>query len=166
MKLTDIDATRRQDDAPILTVLGPVTEIGGPDAGGTELIGPEAVRLIGAMAEQITRMAQAMEETRERMAELEAAVRTLEKVTPAQANRINQAIRERAAEICQDWRMDGAEKLVGTWIRKTVREKTGVNTAREIARCDFDSVCGMIAGWEDVALIRGARRRKKEAGAS
>lgn len=149
-----------------LAKLGPVTEIGALPGEETAIVGPETARLMAAMAEQMARMAQAMEETRERMAELEAAVRTLEKVTPAQAAEVNRRIRERAAEICRDWRMDGCEKLVAGWIRKTVRERTGVNTAREIPRCDFGSVCGTIAAWEDVALIRGARKRMKEAGAS
>jgi len=117
----------------------------------------KAVELLQGMTEQMVRMAAAMEETRERMAELEQAVRTLEKVTPAQGAEINRRIRTRAAEICGDWGLRGSQKLVAGWIRRAVRDRTGVKTAREVARCDFGAVCGMIDAWEDVALIRKAR---------
>lgn len=123
--------------------------------GGQQLAA--AARVIQSMAEQMARMAAATEEIRQRMAELEKAVRTLEKVTPAQGAEINRRIRTRAAEICGDWGLKGSQKLVAGWIRRAVRDKTGVRTSREVPRCDFGAVCGMIEAWEDVSLIRKAR---------
>ena len=119
----------------------------------------QAAKTITGMAEAMQRMSQAMEETLERVAELERAVKTLEKVSPQQAAQINQAIRQRAAEICRDWRMPGQELQVTKWIRKAVREMTGVRTAREIPRCDVRTVTAFIGIWEDAELIRKARGR-------
>ena len=116
---------------------------------------------IRIMAETMQRMSETMQDVLDRMAELEAAVRTLEKVTPAQANQINAAMRERAREICEDWRIDGGRKIVTGWIRRAVTDRTGAKTAREIPRCDYGSVMGMIAGWEDVELIRDVRARMR-----
>ena len=113
---------------------------------------------VRVMAEAMQRMNEMMQETLERMAELEKTVRTLEKVTPRQAAQVNAAMRDRAREICADWRLGGQEKQVAALIRKKVRETTGVRTAREIARCDCGTVIQTIQTWEDVDAIRKIRK--------
>ena len=66
----------------------------------------EAVKeMAAAMSGQISALAEMLRVTNERMAEMEKTIRTLEKVTPQQGLNINRAIRERAAEICQEYRM-------------------------------------------------------------
>lgn len=141
----------------------------------------DAEKLIGAMAEQIGSLAEMLRVTNERMAAMEAAIRTLEKVTPQQAAEINRRIRERAGEICEAYRMGvtvtpvepgrgsvpeaarfepNTEKLkaVAAAIRTEVRIMTGAKTAREIARVDFGTVRDAIAGWDDYEVIRKIRK--------
>ena len=119
----------------------------------------------------------------ERMTAMEATIRTLEKVTPGQAAEINKRIRERAAQICREYSMGSVRgmyviqggdyrgeagpeiwqpdpeklKAMATAIRKDVREMTGVKTAREIARCDYQAVKEFIQEWEDYDEIRKIR---------
>ena len=147
----------------------------------------EARSLIRSMSGQIGALAEMLRVTNERMQALEnevrslgAAVRTLEKVTPQQASRINKAIRERAEEICMEYRMtqygvrireDGkAEgpgevladpkkaKLLAAAIRAEVRTMAGAKTAREVARCDYETVIGYVQAWEDYETIQRIRR--------
>ena len=140
----------------------------------------DAEKLIGAMAEQIGSLAEMLRVTNERMAAMEAAIRTLEKVTPQQAAEINRRIRERAEEICMEYRMtgfgvkireDGTRegpgdvladpaklKAVAAAIRKDVRIMTGAKTAREIARVDFGTVRDAILGWDDYDAIQRIRK--------
>lgn len=113
----------------------------------------------------LSSMAEMVRQTNERMAALESQVRQLEKLTPGQGAELNRLIRERAAEICRDWRMAGAEKEVAGAIRRAVRTYTGARSAREVPRCEWEAVCRMAEGWEDYQVIqrirKGARDGKK-----
>ena len=141
----------------------------------------DAELLISAMAEKMGSLAEMLRVTNERMAAMEAAIRTLEKVTPQQAAEINRMIRERAEEICMEYRMGVTvtpvepgrgsvpeaarfepnpekRKAVAAAIRTEVRIMTGAKTAREIARVDFATVRDAIAGWDDYEVIRKIRK--------
>lgn len=145
----------------------------------------QALAAMERMQEGITALAEMLRVTNERMQALEAAVRTLEKVTPGQAARINKAIRERAWTVCEDWRMGvwitpvrqgvgqvaaekrfeadrDALKALAAAIRKTVKEMTGARTMREVARCDYDSVIALVIDWEDYEAIQGIRKKVAE----
>lgn len=104
-------------------------------------------------------MADMMRITNERMAAMEQTIRTLEKVTPGQAHNINQCIRERAAELCQDYRMTGNEKATGAAIRKEIREATGARNMQGVARCDYQTVIDMILDWDDSQTMKAIRQR-------
>lgn len=134
----------------------------------------EMAGLIGSLAEMLR-------VTNERMAAMEAAMRSLEKVTPAQASNINKCIRERAAEICESYRMgvkitpveeghgsrpeaarfeanpEKAKKLIAA-IRKDVSVMTGARTMREVARCDYGTVIDFIVDWDDYEAVQKIRR--------
>ena len=134
----------------------------------------EMAGLIGSLAEMLR-------VTNERMAAMEAAMRSLEKVTPAQASNINKCIRERAAEICASYRMgvritpveeghgsrpeaarfepnpEKAKKLIAA-IRKDVKVMTGARTMREVARCDYGTVIDFVMDWDDYETIQKIRR--------
>ncbi len=148
----------------------------------------EARSLIGSMSGQIGALAEMLRVTNERMQALEdevrslgAAVRTLEKVTPQQAGRINKAIRERGLELCREYRIGvtvtpvvqgvgsvpeqarfeaSAEKAkrISAAIRAEVRTMAGAKTAREVARCDYETVIGYVQAWEDYETIQRIRR--------
>ena len=148
----------------------------------------EARSLIGSMSGQIGALAEMLRVTNERMQALEnevrslgAAVRTLEKVTPQQASRINKAIRERGLELCREYRIgvtitpvvqgvgsvpeqarfeasEEKAKKISAAIRAEVRTMAGAKTAREVARCDYETVIGYVQAWEDYETIQRIRR--------
>ena len=89
---------------------------------------------------------------------LQQKVAMLEKVTPMQAKDLNLRIRERACGLEMSWDLPegGAQKLM-TAIRRDIRMETGARSTRDIARCDYQVVCGLIEDWEDVRLIMKLR---------
>lgn len=104
-------------------------------------------------------MADMMRVTNERMAAMEKTIATLEKVTPGQAAEINAGIRTRAAEICQDYRAAGMEKQAAAAIRKDVRNMTGARTAREISRCDYQTVLKTVREWDNYQTMKALRAK-------
>lgn len=104
-------------------------------------------------------MADMVRATNERMAALETQVRMLEKVTPAQAADLNRAIRERAAEICEEYRMKGQDKPVAAAIRKALRLATGARSTREIARCEYMPIREMVETWDDYKAIKAIKTK-------
>lgn len=122
------------------------------------LTGAEALVEIG---QQMAVMAEALRATHERMAALEAEVRRLKPVTPAQAGEIGRAIRERAAALCREYRAEGGEARAANAIRKAVKVTCGAQSLREISRCDYEIALRVVAMWDDYQVmkrIRGMRR--------
>lgn len=187
--------TEREDDVEVIrraSVAG--SEIGGHirnlvsmyQEAGRQLA--EMGRVLQETRREMAAMAETLRVSNERMAAMEQAVRTLEKVTPKQAAQINRLIRDRAGEICEEYRMgvtvtpvekgrgsvperaefranEEKRAAVAAAIRKDLREMTGVRTAREICRCDWDAVREFVGEWEDFDRIqrirKGAERRGK-----
>lgn len=104
-------------------------------------------------------MADMIRSTNERMTSLEQQVRMLEKLTPAQATELNAMIRERAAAVCEEYRMAGMETQVAAAIRKAVRTTTGARSVRDIARCDYRPVRDQIAGWDEYRTIKAIKAK-------
>lgn len=113
------------------------------------------------MEETMQAMARLMRTTNEAMVQLQRQVRLLEKVTPAQASAINQAIRERAGELCAIYllRGDGCEKPVAAAIRKAVRLRFGVNGAKELPRCEYEVAMAQVQGWDDYKTMKEIKER-------
>lgn len=79
-------------------------------------------------------------------------------MTPAQAQELNRLMGQRAKELAETYRIDGTEKVLAGAIRKAVRLETGVKSTREISRCDYPTVRGMILDWDDFEQIRAIKR--------
>ena len=108
----------------------------------------------------LTGMAMLLRNTNERMAALEMEVKRLTKVTPAQANDVNDKMRKRAMDLCRQHRIQGSEKAVTAVIRKDVKRLMGIGTARELPRSDYQATLSLIENWDDFDVIL---RLKKEA---
>lgn len=104
-------------------------------------------------------MAVLLRATNERMCELEAQVRRLEKVTPAQAAAINRAVRERAAQVCGMHRAAGCEKAAAAAIRRAVKLTCGISSVRELPRADYSVVERQIQMWDDYAVMRRIKEK-------
>lgn len=143
-----------------------------------------AIEAMASMAETVRVTNERMGAIEEEMRGLRETIRTLEKVTPEQAKTVNRLIRQRARDLCEEYRMgvsidhradgkgkpgvrewepdpEGVKKLTAI-IRTDVREMAGVRTAREIARCDWESVAGFILGWDDFEQIQRIRKSRKD----
>ena len=131
------------------------------DAGA--LIGEDVRATLANMAQIMKGMADMMRTTNERMGALEEQVRALTKVTPAQANSISAAIRERANEACQEYHALGCEKAVANAIRKELRLTLGVQNVREIPRCDYEVAMQVVEMWDDYKAMRTIRAKGAQA---
>lgn len=106
--------------------------------------------LMGTMAESIRACTQ-------QMSALAREVHMLTKVTPGQAKALNDAIRERAAEICTAYRIDSGEKRVSAEIRKTIRVSFGITGTRDLPRGDWQTALQVIRTWDDYGIMRKIR---------
>lgn len=133
-------------------------EIMQPCAAPTAL--PADVRqTLGQMGEIMRGMADMLRATNERMAALEREVRLLTKVTPAQASAINEAIRQRAAELCENYRAQGCEKAAANAIRRAVRLTTGTNSVRDLPRCEYSVAMEQVSMWDDRKVMKALRAK-------
>lgn len=123
---------------------------------------PEMQAALGQMGEIMRGMADMLRATNERMASLEREVRLLTKVTPAQANAINEAIRQRAAELCESYHAQGCEKATANAIRRAVRLTTGTNSVRELPRCEYGVAMEQVRMWDDRKTMKALRAKKSE----
>lgn len=130
----------------------------------------DALPIPAAVAEEMKQMREALQAmagllrtTNETMAQLQRQVRLLEKVTPAQARAINQAIRDRATELCAIYmlRGDGCEKPVAAAIRKAVKLRFGANTAKDLPRCEYEVALAQVQGWDDYKTMKEIKGRAK-----
>ena len=119
---------------------------------GYEMLMEDLRQTLGALANMIRT-------TNERMGALEEQVRRLTKVTPAQARAIHEAVRDRAAQQCQMWRIPGQEKACANAIRKEVRLATGVSSMKELPRCDYPVVMRQIQLWDDYKVMKALKKR-------
>lgn len=120
---------------------------------------PGAQQALEALPELMRSMADALRATHERIAALESEVRRLKPVTPAQATEIGKAIRTRAAEVCAAHRAEGCETAAGNAIRKAVKLTCGVQSMRELPRCDYDIAMRQVAMWDDYQAMKRIRMR-------
>lgn len=111
------------------------------------------------MGEIMRGMADMIRATNEEMAALKREVRLLTKVTPAQATAINEAIRMRAAELCESYHAMGCEKPVANAIRRAVRLTTGTNSVRELPRCEYSVALEQVRMWDDYKVMRAIRAK-------
>lgn len=122
-----------------------------PSIGSTGASLDQLVHLLRGMSDM-------MKATNDRIADLEQQVRLLTKVTPAQATAINTAIRSRAAALCAARRMPpGCEKDVANRLRRDIRLATGVQSMRDLPRCDYAVTMQRVEMWDDYKAIRAIR---------
>lgn len=119
----------------------------------------EVQATLAQMGDIMRSMANMLRATNERMASLEREVKLLTKVTPAQANAINNAIRQRAAELCETYRAQGCEKAAANAIRRAVRLTTGTNSVRELPRCEYSVAMDQVQMWDDYKTMRAIKAK-------
>lgn len=121
----------------------------------------QMMQAVAQMARGINDLALMLRTTNERMDALEKEVRRLTKVTPAQAKAINAAIKDRAAQLCENHHAGGCEKAVSAAIRKHLKLGCGINSTRELPRSDYALAMQRIEIWDDYRLIRDIRNKAR-----
>ena len=128
--------------------------------GGLPAVTPATSEDVQKMLAAMQNMAVLLRATNERLHELEAQVRRLEKITPAQATAISQAIRERAAQVCGTHRAAGCEKAAAAAIRKALKLTCGISNVRELPRADYGVAIMQIRMWDDFAVMRRLKAKR------
>lgn len=121
----------------------------------------DVTRAIDQIAQAMQSLANMVRTTNERMAALEQSVRLLTKVTPAQAGAINAAIRDRARELCAAYRAAGCEKMAGNAIRRELRLTMGVQSVRDVPRCEYNVALQTVRLWDDYRIMKTMKGKTK-----
>lgn len=122
----------------------------------------EALEMIRQLLSNQQAMAQEIEQLRR-------SVQLLTKVTPAQATALNRAMRERAAVICERYRLQDEGNcltLLSNCIRRDVRFRAGISSIKDLPRCEWEAYMHYVDMWDDykeVRKIREKARAKREA---
>lgn len=103
-----------------------------------------------------------LENIETRMAALEAQVRHLTKVTPAQATAINKAVRQRAEVLCREYGATGCERQVADRIRRAIKLGSGASNVREIPACEYKVTMNQVSMWDDYKVIRDIKTKARE----
>ncbi|MDL2317678.1 hypothetical protein LJC74_01100 [Eubacteriales bacterium OttesenSCG-928-A19] len=115
-----------------------------------------------ANTEAIKAIAAAMQNTNERMTKLERQQALMVQVTSAQANALKGAIRDRARQLAKEHRLAENPKAlvaIGNAIRKHVRIQAGVDTIRELPRCEFGVNQQRIAMWDEYPVMKAIKAK-------
>ncbi len=136
----------------------------------TEMVLPEPTMLpqkteseqIAELLSVMQGMAQMIRATHDRMAALEAQVRQLTKVTPAQATSINKAVRQRAEALCREYGASGCERQVADRIRRAIKLGSGASNMREIPACEYKVTMNQVSMWDDYKIIRDIKTKARE----
>ena len=119
------------------------------NAANMAMIAANTAQEMQQMRDALQTMAVLLRTTNETLTQLQRQVRLLEKVTPAQANAINRAIRERAAALCRVYGARDCDKAVAAAIRKAIKLRFGANSAKELPRCEYEVAMTQVNGWDD-----------------
>ncbi|MEG2469473.1 MAG: hypothetical protein RSB86_19040 [Comamonas sp.] len=111
------------------------------------------------MAQAMRGMADMARATNERMTSLEQQVRLLTKVTPLQASEINTAMKQRASELCESHHAPGCDKAVAAAIRRDVRLMQGVQSLRELPRCEYTVTLQQVRLWDDYKIMKAIKAK-------
>ena len=103
-----------------------------------------------------------LENIETRMAALEAQVRHLTKVTPAQATAINKAVRQRAEVLCREYGATGCERQVADRIRRAIKLGSGASNVREIPACEYKVTMNQVSMCDDYKVIRDIKTKARE----
>lgn len=121
----------------------------------------QMMQAVVQMARGINDLALMLRTTNERMDALEKEMRRLTKVTPAQAKAINDAIKSRAAALCDTHHAEGCDRAVSAAIRKSLKLGCGISNIRELPRSDYTLAMQRIEMWDDYRLIRDIRNKAR-----
>ena len=127
--------------------------------------------MMGQMVELMRGVAESQRILNERVEMLEKQNALATRVTAAQTCEISKAIQRRAEELCTEYGLDRVEERhvsvychkirepIARAIRKAVKLAAGVNSLRELPRCEYSVTLEQIALWEDYRAITTVKER-------
>lgn len=118
--------------------------------------------LVASLVDNQQRLAVSQQGMLEEIRLLRRSVQQLTKVSPAQATQLNRLMRETAEKLCAQYRLqdieNGAVRLCNC-IRRDVRLRAGIQSMRELPRCEFEAYCNYIALWDDYKAVKTLRKK-------
>ncbi len=127
--------------------------------------------MMGQMVELMRGVAESQRILNVRVEKLEKQNALAAHVTAAQAGEIGKAIQCRAEELCADYGLaktlewdeglyrSKAREPIARAIRKAVKLAAGVNSLRELPKCEYSVTLEQIALWEDYRAIAAVKAR-------
>jgi len=122
----------------------------------------ELCTLVGALVDNQRELASSQQRMLQEMQLMRRSIQQLIRVSPAQATQLNRLMRETAEKLVARYRVEHMEKastLVANSIRRDVRLRAGIQSMRELPRCEFEAYMDYIALWDDYKTIKALRTR-------
>lgn len=95
----------------------------------------------------------------EDVAAMRETVMQLEKVTPAQATALGQAVRIRAQQLAADYGLsDETLPRISNEIRKALRVNYGISRYKDLPRVLYETALHRIDLWDEFTIMEGLRR--------
>lgn len=133
----------------------------------SQLSREDLCQLIGALVENQRSLAEGQQQMAEEMRLMRRSIQQLTKVTPAQATQLNRLMRETAETLVQRYRLQdipNAVTLLSNCIRRDVRFRAGIQSMRDLPRCEFDAYVNYISLWDNYKAAKSIRSRQERKG--
>jgi Ser/Thr protein kinase RdoA (MazF antagonist) len=116
----------------------------------------EVMRAMAAMAASMASIAASMDALTRRMDELEREVRWNTPLTPVQARRVNEAIRERARALLKQMNALSEKRLRAARkaIRKSALKRYGVSKVSELPKAEYQVVMRQVEAWKELGTLK------------
>lgn len=143
-----------------------------PQQGGDLVDMQQLGTMMGQMVELMRGVAESQRMINARVEKLEKQNALATHVTAAQAGEISKAIQRRAEAVCAEYGYDHireqheaifhykVKEPIARAIRKAVKLAAGVNSLRELPRCEYSVTLEQIALWEDYRAIAAVKERE------
>ncbi|MDD3410337.1 MAG: hypothetical protein PHY12_05970 [Eubacteriales bacterium] len=122
-------------------------------------------QLFVQMDQSMRVMAEVLRSTNDNVETLKRQLQQMVPLTAAQANALNRQIRQRAASLREQYRLDmQADAAIATAIRKDVKLAAGARSIGELPRSLYGVYCDQVALWDEYTAMKIIKRRFMEKG--
>ncbi len=123
----------------------------------------QVTAMVGQMMNLMQGMAETLRATNERVASLEKQTALNARVTAGQAKHINATIREQAAKVAAMHGMVNSAseaQAIARAIRRDVYLTAGVNSSRELPKCEYRVYLQQVELWDDYRAIKAIKGKQ------
>lgn len=133
----------------------------------SQLTREDLCQLIGALVENQRGMAALQQQMADELQKMRRSIQQLTKVTPAQATQLNRLMRDTAQALVVRYRLQdipNAVTLMANCIRRDVRFRAGIQSMRDLPRCEAEAYINYISLWDNYKVVKTLRSRAEKKG--